>query len=39
MAAAALAGAPQVGQNIALSATAVPHLWQNMTEKYGVLLG
>jgi len=30
--AAPLAGAPQLGQNVALSAISLPQLWQNMAE-------
>ena len=33
-----LAGAPQFGQNTALSAISLPHLWQNMAQTHGLLL-
>lgn len=36
--AAPLAGAPQLGQNTALSAISFPQLRQNMAETYGILL-
>ncbi|HVH14782.1 MAG TPA: hypothetical protein VNA15_03570 [Candidatus Angelobacter sp.] len=38
MVATPLTGAPQLGQNTALSAIAFPQLWQDMAENYGITL-